>query len=103
MRPPPVPKLITLTSGLAQFSSANISKALGSTNRGQKFGYYYVTRSMQYPAILIESGFVSNQTEYHKLINEDYQQAMAEGIAKAVSSYLSYMYEAGSMTGTESG
>ena len=91
------------SSGLAQFSSANISKALGSTNRGQKFGYYYVTRSMQYPAILIESGFVSNQTEYHKLINEDYQQAMAEGIAKAVSSYLSYMYEAGSMTGTESG
>ncbi len=90
------------STGLAQFSSANIAQALGTANRGQKFGYYYVTRSMQYPAILIETGFVSNQTEYHKLINEDYQQNIANGISKAVSSYLSYMGEAGSATGTES-
>ena len=90
------------SSGLAQFSSSNIASVLNTTNRGQKFGYYYVTRTMQYPAILIETGFVSNQTEYHKLINEDYQQEIAQAISKAVSSYLSYLYEAGSMTGTES-
>ncbi|PWM26156.1 MAG: hypothetical protein DBX44_00995 [Oscillospiraceae bacterium] len=90
------------SSGLAQFSSSYIASVLNTTNRGQKFGYYYVTRTMQYPAILIETGFVSNQTEYHKLINEDYQQEIAQAISKAVSSYLSYLYEAGSMTGTES-
>lgn len=89
------------SSGLAQYASANVASALGTINRGQKFGYYYVTRSMQYPAILVETGFMSNQTEYHKLINEDYQTNIANGLTNAISSYLKYMGSAGSMTGTE--
>lgn len=89
------------SSGLAQFASANVASALGTNNRGQKFGYYYVTRSMQYPAILVEAGFMSNQTEYHKLINDDYQNRIANGLANAIASYLQYMGSAGSMTGTE--
>lgn len=90
------------SSGLAQFASANVASALGTSNRGQKFGYYYVTRSMQYPAILVETGFVSNQTEYHKLINEGYQTNVAGALANAIGSYLKYMGSVGSMTGTES-
>ncbi len=89
------------STGLAQFTSANVASALGTNNRGQKFGYYYVTRSMQYPAILLEAGFMSNQTEYHKLINEGYQDNIANGIANAIVTYLQYMGSAGSMTGTE--
>ncbi len=89
------------SSGLAQFASANVASALGTANRGQKFGYYYVTRSMQYPAILVEAGFMSNQTEYHKLINESYQSNIAQGLANAIGTYLKYMGSAGSMTGTE--
>ena len=90
------------SSGLAQFASANVASALGTTNRGQKFGYYYVTRSMQYPAILVETGFMSSQTEYHKLINDSYQTNIANGLANAIGSYLQYMGSAGSLTGTES-
>ncbi|WMJ84779.1 N-acetylmuramoyl-L-alanine amidase [Oscillospiraceae bacterium MB24-C1] len=89
------------SSGLAQFASANVASALSTNNRGQKFGYYYVTRSMQYPAILVETGFMSNQTEYHKLINEGYQSNIANGLANAIGSYLKYMGSAGSLTGTE--
>ncbi|MFV0498285.1 MAG: N-acetylmuramoyl-L-alanine amidase [Candidatus Fimivivens sp.] len=89
------------SSGLAQFASKHVASALGTNNRGQKFGYYYVTRSMQYPAILVETGFISNQTEYHKLINESYQRNIADGLADAIGSYLQYMGSAGRMTGTE--
>ncbi|HWP50675.1 MAG TPA: N-acetylmuramoyl-L-alanine amidase [Clostridia bacterium] len=89
------------SSGLAQFASTNVASALGTTNRGQKFGYYYVTRSMQYPAILVETGFMSSQTEYHKLINDDYQTNIAAGLADAIGSYLKYMGSSGNLTGTE--
>lgn len=90
------------SSGLAQFASANVASSLNTTNRGQKFGYYYVTRSMQYPAILVEAGFMSNQNEYHKLINDDYESNIATALANAIGSYLKYMGSLGTLTGTES-
>ena len=90
------------SAGLAKYAAANLADALGTTNRGGKFGYYYVTRTMQYPAILIEGGFVSNQTEYHKLIDDDYQEEMAEGLAEAIVSYFSSMGAGTTITGTQS-
>lgn len=90
------------SSALAKYAAANLSDALGTYNRGGKFGYYYVTRTMRYPAILIEGGFVSNQTEYHKLIDEDYQDEMARGLANAVVSYFDAMGAGTVVTGTQS-
>ena len=90
------------SSGLAQYVSANVANALGTTNRGQKHGYYYVTRSMQYPAILLETGFMSNQSEYHKLIDSSYQTNIATGIANGIGSYLTYMSSSAGLTGTQS-
>ena len=90
------------STGLAQYVSANVASALNTVNRGQKFGYYYVTRTMQYPAILLEAGFMSNQNEYHKLINDAYQSNVATAIANGISAYLNYMGSGGSLTGTES-
>jgi N-acetylmuramoyl-L-alanine amidase len=87
---------------LAQYAAANTASALSTTNRGGKFGYYYVTRTMRYPAILVESGFVSNQTEYHKLIDEDYQDEIAQGLAKAIISYFKAMGAGTVLTGTQS-
>jgi N-acetylmuramoyl-L-alanine amidase len=89
------------SSAFAQYASANLAKALGTSNRGAKFGYYYVTRSMQYPAILVETGFMSNRTEYHKLIDGGYQDNLAYGIADAIGSYFAYMGTAGTLTGTQ--
>ncbi len=90
------------SSSLAKYAAANLADALNTSNRGGKFGYYYVTRTMRYPAILIEGGFVSNQTEYHKLIDEDYQYEMAEGLADAVVSYFDAMGAGDVLTGTQS-
>jgi len=85
---------------MANYASQNVASALSTTNRGGRFGYYYVTRTMRYPAILVEGGFVSNQTEYHKLIDDDYQYEIARGIADAAASYFRVM-SAGTATGTQ--
>ena len=89
------------SSGLAQFVSANVANSLGTTNRGQKHGYYAVTRSMQYPAILLETGFMSNQSEYHKLINSGYQSNIATAIANGIGQYITYMSSSAGLTGTQ--
>ena len=73
---------------LASYFSSNVASALGTTNRGGKIGRYFVTRVQDYPAVLGEIGFVSNESDYYKLIQNGYQREIAEGIADAIQEYL---------------
>jgi len=50
--------------------------------------------------VLIETGFISNESEYSKLINSKYQNRIAQGIASGISSYLAGAWSGG---GTGSG
>lgn len=76
------------SENLASYLSSNVASALGTTNRGGKIGRYFVTRVQDYPSVLGEIGFVSNESDYYKLIQSSYQRAIAEGIADAVQDYL---------------
>lgn len=87
---------------LSQYAAGNTASALNTNNRGGKFGRYYVTRSMQFPSILVEMGFMSNQTEYSKLVNDEYQSRVASGLAGSISSYLKLMGNNAGLTGTQS-
>lgn len=88
---------------MATYAAANMSAAMETRNRGGMFGYYYVTRDTQYPSVLVETGFVSNQTEYSKLIDEDYQEAVAQSLANAVVSFFKAVGADGTtVTGKES-
>ncbi len=80
------------SENLANYVSNNVSSALGTTNRGGRIGRYYVTRVQDYPSVLGEIGFVSNESDYYKLIQNSYQRYIAEGIADAIQDYL---YSAG--------
>ncbi|MEM1483353.1 N-acetylmuramoyl-L-alanine amidase [Oscillospiraceae bacterium PP1C4] len=73
---------------LAANIAANVSASLNTDNRGPKSGLYYMTREVQFASVLMEMGFVSNESEYTKLINSKYQNRIAEGVANAVSGYL---------------
>lgn len=53
-------------------------------NRGDHYGYYYVTRSNICPAVLLETGFMTNPAEYELCTDSDVIWAEAGGIAKAV-------------------
>ncbi|MCI8648871.1 MAG: hypothetical protein HFG20_02025 [Anaerotruncus sp.] len=73
---------------LAANVASNVSSALNTNNRGAKAGLYYMTRESQFACILAEMGFVSNESEYTKLINAKTQTKIAQGMAAAINSYL---------------
>lgn len=62
-------------------------KALGATDRGLKHARWAVLRFAECPAILIESGFLSNDSEARKIMQPGYRQQIAEAIGDAVQTY----------------
>ncbi|MBR5309784.1 MAG: N-acetylmuramoyl-L-alanine amidase, partial [Oscillospiraceae bacterium] len=91
------------SQGLADYFSANVASALGTKDRGDMIGRYYVTRTQEYPSVLGELGFVSNESDYYKLIQNSYQRDIASAIADAISSYLGGVGRNGNYTyGTQS-
>ncbi|MEG3006781.1 MAG: N-acetylmuramoyl-L-alanine amidase, partial [Oscillospiraceae bacterium] len=76
------------SKNLAAYLSANVSNALVTTNRGAKYSYMYMTRCSQFASALIETGFLSNEKEYKKLISDGYQEEIAYAMADSITSYL---------------
>lgn len=58
-----------------------------SADRGVKRARFYVLRQVSCPAILIETGFLSNPAEGRRLQSAAYQQSVAEGITEGVLRY----------------
>ena len=61
-------------------------------NRGAKYDYFTVTLEQQFPSILVECGFVTDEKEAMALNNSQHQQGLAWAIAEAVSEYLAGNY-----------
>jgi N-acetylmuramoyl-L-alanine amidase len=74
--------LATSTHGL-------VLRALGTNtfDRGIKRARFSVLSGIRHPAILLEGGFMSHPREAGLLHNEQYQAALASGIAAAVDKY----------------
>ena len=62
--------------------------ATGATDRGVKTANFHVLRETKMPAILVETGFISNDAEAEALFTDGYQQTIANAICKALCSYL---------------
>lgn len=62
-------------------------KTTGAESRGVKTNSYVVIRETRMPAVLIETGFLSNPHEESLLYTKDYQNKMVEGIIKGIESY----------------
>lgn len=45
---------------------------------------YYLLKRTEVPTIIVECGFLSNQEEAEKLVTDEYQQQVAEAIAKGI-------------------
>lgn len=65
-----------------------IVDAVGSNDRGVKTANYWVTRATDMPAILIETGYMSNAAECAALTDSTYQQKLAEAIADGIVQWL---------------
>ncbi len=72
---------------LASAIQTNLMDATDAANRGIKAAGYYVVTHTLMPAVLSELGFLTNEEECMKLIDEDYQWQLAVGIANGVLAY----------------
>ncbi|MDE0683334.1 MAG: N-acetylmuramoyl-L-alanine amidase, partial [Candidatus Poribacteria bacterium] len=95
-----IQELETLLAGLIQESKSEDSKRLarhvqdalvqntGAADRGVKHARFVVLIGTKVPAILIETGFVSNPVEGRKLTTSAYQHKIATAIAQGVDKFL---------------
>lgn len=74
---------------LSEIIQQNIRENVDKTNsRAAKANdNYYILLHSACPAVIVECGFLSNYEEAAKLSDEDYQQEMAEAIAKGIKEY----------------
>lgn len=72
---------------LAKAVQKELVAATGAANRGAKSANYQVLRETKMPAILIETGFISNDAECMALFKDGYQNIIAETVAKAVAEF----------------
>lgn len=73
---------------LAQYVQQALVQSTGAADRGVKHARFVVLIGTKVPAILIETGFVSNAGEGQKLATSAYQYKVATAIAEGVDRFL---------------
>lgn len=73
---------------LAQYVQQALVQSTGAVDRGVKHARFVVLIGTKVPAILIETGFVSNAIERQKLATSAYQHKLATAIAEGVDKFL---------------
>lgn len=73
---------------LATLVQSQIIADTRANDRGPKAAGFYVIVRTSMPAILVETGFVTNPNEAANLNNPNYQKLMAEAIAKGVDQFM---------------
>lgn len=79
------------SSQVAENVITAISKEISAKNRGVKDADHVVTKTSNMPAVLVEVGFISNAEELAKMCSEEYQSAVAQGIANGITKSLSVL------------
>jgi N-acetylmuramoyl-L-alanine amidase len=59
----------------------------GAADRGVRRARFEVLRDVNCPAILIEGGFLTNQSEERQIMNPEYRNRLAEAIARGILAY----------------
>ncbi len=57
------------------------------SSRGAKYSYYQVTLQQDFPSVLVEMGFISNERECFIMASSEHQDGIAAAIANGVYSY----------------
>lgn len=72
---------------LAEKIQSELVKLRSKNNRVFKSGDYYVLKKVSCPAVLIETGFLSNAEDRRKLTSNDYQKKLAIAIKEGIINY----------------
>ncbi|QRG68139.1 N-acetylmuramoyl-L-alanine amidase family protein [Brevibacillus choshinensis] len=71
----------------AQIVHKHLQGATQFTDRGYKQSGYYVIKNTKMPAVLTETGFLSNPSENAKLTNPAFQDKIAQALVAAIREY----------------
>lgn len=74
---------------LAKYINNEIVKNANMKDRGVKEGPFYVIKNMIIPSVLVELGFLTNQSDRDKLINDKYAEIFAQSIYNGIVQYYS--------------
>ena len=78
----------TVGRELADYVHTQIIENTGAIDRSVRAAGFYVIARSSMPAILVETGFVTNADEAANLNNPSYQKRMAEAIAKGIDQFM---------------
>ena len=69
-------------------------RSLRAFDRGLKRARFAVLRDLECPGVLIEGGYLSNETEARKIATPEWRQKLAQSIADGVTGYRAALAEA---------
>ncbi|NUN65734.1 N-acetylmuramoyl-L-alanine amidase [Pseudanabaena biceps] len=78
----------TVGRELASYVHSQVISGTGASDRSVRGAGFYVIAKTSMPAILVETGFVTNPTEARNLDNPSYQKLMADAIARGVDQFM---------------
>lgn len=82
------PLAAAVSQQIAGYFSSSVYSDGANKNRGAKYSYYKVTLQQDFPSILVETGFVSNEEDAYALNNPTHQKNIAASIIKGIKSYI---------------
>jgi N-acetylmuramoyl-L-alanine amidase len=80
---------------LAQCIGDSVIQTIHAELRGAKTANFFVVRNLNYPAVLVESGFLTNADEARRLASTTYRQQLAESLAAGIEAYQSTVWNDG--------
>lgn len=83
------PDRLLKSSLLSEAIQDALLEETGAYDRGDKEGNFHVIRETGMPAVLTEMGFIDNASERSKLVNNNYQEKIADGIVQGIKNYFS--------------
>lgn len=69
---------------LAQMIQEALVKETGASDGGSMEGSFSIVSDTEMPAVLVEAGYLSNETDAANLADDTYQNNIAKGIAKGI-------------------
>lgn len=83
----------------ALFAEARRANA-ATRNHGVKSALFFVLLTSRMPAVLVETGFISNSKDEARLKDAKYQQKLADSIAHGIDAYLNARVGVGPIAGS---
>jgi N-acetylmuramoyl-L-alanine amidase len=80
---------------LAHALGDSLMGRLHCETRGLKIANFYVVRNVNFPAVLVECGFLSNAEDAKQLTDESYRDRFAQALVAGIAAYRSLMGPSG--------